>query len=73
MSSNPRQVSIKSPISMNAPDLIFSRGKLELEGELLPVGVLPDWHVGSYGVSMNSCVLQMPQQKVHMAEIWEKA
>ena len=34
VSSNPRWVGIRSPISTNAPDLIFLQGKLELVGAL---------------------------------------
>ena len=73
MSSNPRWVGIRSPVLMNALDSVFffSQGKLELKRVLYQFGYS---QVGAVVCvwGMSGCVLEIPQYKVHVVEIWEK-
>ena len=72
VSSNPRRVGIRSPILMNALDSIFSTREVGTGERTVPVWILSSW-CGSVCVwGMSGCVLEIPQYKVHIAEIWEK-
>ena len=78
VSSNPRQVGIRSPVLMNALDSIFSTREVGTGERTVPVWILSSW-CSSVCVcvcvcvwGMSGCVLEIPQYKVHVAEIWEK-
>ena len=76
VSSNPRCVGIRSPVLMNALDSVFfSQGKLELERELYQFGYSQVGAVVCVCVcvwGMSGCVLEIPQYKVRVVDIWEK-
>ena len=73
VSSNPRWVGIRSPVLRNALDSVFFFTREVGTGErTIPVWIFSSW-CGSLCVwGMSGCVLEIPQYKVHVVEIWEK-
>ena len=72
VSSNLRRVGIRSPVLMNALDSIFFAREVGIGERTVPVWIFSSW-CGSVCVwGMSGCVLEIPQYKVHVVEIWEK-